>query len=163
MKNKNVGILIIGIAIVLGVIVYLFNSGMTQIVSTSCSHGPSCEMYGTIKTQTYVALALVIIILVIGLVLMFTKEETKIITKKIIQKNSEHRNEIKKVDTSQLNIDEKRLIGLISEANGSIFQSELVEKSGFDKVKVTRILDKLEGRQLIERKRRGMTNVVILK
>ena len=31
------------------------------------------------------------------------------------------------------------------------------------KVKVTRILDKLEGRGLVERKRRGMTNVVMLK
>ena len=45
----------------------------------------------------------------------------------------------------------------------TIFQSDLVEKTEFDKVKVSRILDKLEGRQLIERKRRGMTNVVVLK
>ena len=47
-------------------------------------------------------------------------------------------------------------------SNGTIFQSDLVEKSDFSKVKVSRILDKLEGRQLIERKRRGMTNVVVL-
>lgn len=36
-------------------------------------------------------------------------------------------------------------------------------KTGLTKVKVTRILDRLEGREIIERKRRGMTNVVILK
>ena len=32
-----------------------------------------------------------------------------------------------------------------------------------NKVKITRILDKLEGMGILERKRRGMTNVVILK
>ena len=62
-----------------------------------------------------------------------------------------------------LNSEEKKVMETIIHAEGSIFQSELAEKTGFDKVKITRILDKLEGRQIIERKRRGMTNVVILK
>lgn len=62
-----------------------------------------------------------------------------------------------------LNDDEKLLVEKIKESQGTIFQSELVEKTGFTKVKVTRILDKLEGKGVIERKRRGMTNVVILK
>ena len=44
-----------------------------------------------------------------------------------------------------------------------MFQSDIAEKTGFDKVKVTRVLDRLEGKQLIERKRRGMTNIVILR
>jgi uncharacterized membrane protein len=59
--------------------------------------------------------------------------------------------------------DEKLLIEKIKESQGTIFQSELVEKTGMTKVKITRILDKLEGKGIIERKRRGMTNVVILK
>ncbi|MFH1786813.1 MAG: MarR family transcriptional regulator [archaeon] len=59
--------------------------------------------------------------------------------------------------------DEKRLYEEIKKADGAIFQAELVEKAGMTKVKVTRILDKLEGKGVIERKRRGMTNVVILK
>ncbi|PIN91750.1 hypothetical protein COU61_01900 [Candidatus Pacearchaeota archaeon CG10_big_fil_rev_8_21_14_0_10_35_13] len=61
----------------------------------------------------------------------------------------------------------KNLIEMICdeaiEGDGTLFQSDLVDKSGFDKVKVTRILDKLEGKGFIERKRRGMSNVVILK
>jgi uncharacterized membrane protein len=44
-----------------------------------------------------------------------------------------------------------------------MFQSDLVEGTGMQKVKITRLLDRLEGLKLIERKRRGMTNVVILK
>ncbi len=62
-----------------------------------------------------------------------------------------------------LDPDEKQVFEKIVEAQGTIFQSELVEKTGFTKVKITRILDRLEGKGLIERKRRGMTNVVILK
>ena len=58
--------------------------------------------------------------------------------------------------------EEKKLYELTEEAGGAIFQADLVEKSGFSKVKVSRILDKLEGRGLIERKRRGMTNMVII-
>ena len=64
---------------------------------------------------------------------------------------------------SELNEEEKNILNKIIEAEGTIFKSNLVENTGFTKVKVTRILDKLEGKGIIERKRRGMTNVVILK
>ena len=59
--------------------------------------------------------------------------------------------------------EEKVVFGKIIDSNGSIFQSEIVERTKFNKVKVTRILDRLEGMNLIERKRRGMTNIIILK
>ena len=35
--------------------------------------------------------------------------------------------------------------------------------TGFGKVKITRVIDRLEGKNLIERRRRGMTNVVVFK
>jgi uncharacterized membrane protein len=44
-----------------------------------------------------------------------------------------------------------------------MFQSDIIEKTKLNKVKITRILDSLEAQNLIERKRRGMTNLVILK
>jgi len=161
MKNKFVGFLIIGLAIIIGVIVFLFNNALTNIVDTSCSHGSSCPMYGTIHTQTYIAIALIAVIVVIGLVLLFSKEEKQIVIKKIKEKQVNE--EKKKVDLSLLDKDEKVLVNLIHENKGTMFQSDLVDKSGFDKVKVTRILDKLEGRQVIQRMRRGMTNVVLLR
>ena len=131
---------------------------MTQIVNTSCSHGPSCSMYGTIKTQTYIGIALLLVILAIGIVIMFSKPE-------IIEKIKKVEKEVKRkpLDYSKLDKDEKVLIKILDQSEGTIFQAELVEKSGMDKVKVTRILDRLEGRQLIERKRRGMSNIVILR
>ncbi len=160
MKNKNVGYLITGIAIVIGIIILIFNMGLRNIVGETCSHGGTCTMYDTITTQTYLSLAIAGVILVIGLFLIFSKEETKIITK---TKKIHIEKKPKPIDYSKLVKEEKILIKIIEQADGTIFQSDLVEKSEFSKVKVSRILDKLEGRQLIERKRRGMTNVVVLK
>ena len=59
--------------------------------------------------------------------------------------------------------DEKIIVRIVIDDDGTIFQSQLVEKSGFSKSKVSLILDKLEARRILERKRRGMTNVVVLK
>lgn len=59
--------------------------------------------------------------------------------------------------------DERKIYQLIMDENGVIFQGRLVEKSGFSKGKVSLILDRLEARGLLERKRHGMSNVVVLK
>jgi len=158
MDNKKVGMLIIGIAVVIGIIVLIFNNALTTIVNTSCSHGDTCPMYGTIKTQTWIGFLIIAVVLVIGIVIMLSKPEERIVTKKV-----EKEVKRKKIDYSKLDKEEKVLVKVIEDSEGSIFQAELVEKSGFDKVKVTRILDRLEGKQIIERKRRGMTNVVLLK
>ena len=162
MKNRNVGYLIIGIAIVIGIIISIFNIALKNIVGQTCSHGGSCTMYDTIAAQTWLSLAIAGIVLVIGLFLIFSKEETKIITK-IKKQKIEVERKRKPIDYTKLDKDEKIIVKNIEQADGTIFQSDLVEKSGFSKVKVSRILDRLEGRQLIERKRRGMTNVVVLK
>lgn len=156
MKNKSVGFLIIGLAIVIGIIVFLFNNALTTIVNTSCSHGPSCSMYGTIKTQTYIGIALIAIIIIIGLVLLFAKEETKIVTKTIKEKK-------KKLDLSGLESKEKEAVKVLQENNNAMFQADLMEKLGIGKVGLTRLLDKLEAKQIIERKRRGMNNLVLLR
>ncbi len=156
MKNKNVGWLIIGTAMILAIIVFIFNNALISIVNTSCSHGSSCPMYGTIKTQTYIATALIIMILIIGIVLILAKEEKKIITRKIKGKKE-------KLNLSGLNKEEKAVIKILQNEGGAIFQRTLMEKLEIGKVKATRLLDKLEAKQFIERKRRGMNNIVVLK
>jgi|SRR3989344_3579466 len=160
MKNKNVGFLIVGISIIIGILILIFNLTLNKIAKDSCTMGPTCPMYQTIGTQTWISLSIAVLVLIIGLFLIFSKEEERIIVKKIKEKVEVKR---KLVDYSKLDKDEKLIVKIIEEANGAIFQADLVEKSGFSKVKVTRILDKLEGKQIIERKRRGMTNIVLLK
>lgn len=163
MRNKNVGFLITGISVIIGIIIYLFNSGMKEIVSTSCSHGPTCPMYGTISTQTTISLVITGLIFLIGLFFIFSKENEKIIIKKIKNKETITPKKVNKKFLETLNNEEKQVANIILESGGAIYQSDLVEKSNLNKVKVTRILDSLEAKNLVERKRRGMANIVLLK
>jgi hypothetical protein len=156
MKNKNVGYLISGIAIVIGFIIYIFNTAMRDIVGETCSHGPSCEMYSTIAVQTWISVGITALVLIIGLFLIFAKEEERTIIKKIKEPK-------KKINLEGLDAREKEVIKILQNENGTIFQATLMEKMGTGKVGITRLLDKLEAKQLIERKRRGMNNVVVLR
>ncbi len=71
--------------------------------------------------------------------------------------------DFKRIDLSKLDEEEKSLYNKITEKDGSAYQSDLVKELGYTKVKVTRILDRLEAKNVIERKRRGMTNIIVLK
>ena len=155
MKNRHVGFLITGIAVVIGIIVLLFNLGLKNIVEDTCTHGPTCTMYDTIAIQTYLSLGIAGLILVIGLFLIFAKETERIVVKKVKEKK-------KKLDLHGLDSREKRLVKLVQEENGAIFQRTLMEKMDVGKVGMTRMLDKLESKGIIERKRRGMNNVIVL-
>ena len=156
MKNKNVGFLISGIAIIIVIIVLIFNSGLKTIVGQTCTHGPSCSMYDTITVQTWVSLAIAGLVLVIGLFLIFTKEQERIIVRKIKERK-------KKLNLAGLDKEERGVINLLIGEGKAMFQSTLKEKLDIGKVKMTRLLDKLEAKQLVERKRRGMNNIVVLR
>ncbi len=155
MKNKHVGVLVIGISLIIAFVVFLFNYALTEIVSTSCEHGTSCPMYGTISEQTYLSLGIAAFIFFIGVFLFFSKPEEKIVFKKTNGKI--------KVKLSGLERDEKLVVELLAKENRAMFQRTLMEKLEIGKVKTTRLLDKLESKGLIERKRRGMNNIVVLK
>ena len=156
MKNKNVGALIVGISLIIGVIVLIFNTALKNIIDDTCTHGPTCSMYDTLAIQTWISLSIACLILVIGLFFIFAKEPERIIVKKIKEKK-------KKLNLEGLDKEERKVVDIIEAENGAIFQSTLMEKMEIGKVKTTRLLDKLEAKQLIERKRRGMNNIIVLK
>lgn len=156
MENKTVGWIIAGIAIIMAVIVLIFNIGLKNIVGETCTHGPTCSMYDTIAVQTWISMAIVGVILLIGIVLMFIKPKEKVIVKTIKEKK-------KKKDYSSLDKKEKEVVNLLVNEGNAMFQADLMEKLGIGKVGLTRLLDKLEAKQIIERKRRGMNNIVVLK
>lgn len=158
MENKNVGYLVIGIAVVIVVIILIFNSALKNIVGQTCTHGPTCSMFDTIAVQTWISLAIAALVFVIGLFLILSKPNEKVIIKKVKEKTRE-----KKIDLSGLDKDEKQVVKILQDEGGAIFQASLMEKMEIGKVKTTRLLDKLEAKQLIERKRRGMNNIVVLK
>ena len=158
MENKHVGFIVIGIAVIMIFVIFLFQSALKEIVVAECGlpHALSCPMNENINQQTYLALGVVGILLILGLALVFNKPKERIIIKNIKAKK-------KKLDLSGLDAKEKEVINILQKENGTIFQATLMEKLGVGKVGITRLLDKLEAKQIIERKRRGMNNVVVLR
>lgn len=154
MRSRTAGLLIIGIAALIGFIIFMFTNALTEIVATSCGHGETCPMWQTIDIQRNIGLGILLFVVIIGLYLIFFVKDQSV---------TETPSKAQKKPPKDLDPDEKALFNIIVDSEGTIFQSDLVEKSDYTKVKVTRILDKLEGKALIERKRRGMTNIVILK
>lgn len=59
--------------------------------------------------------------------------------------------------------DEKVVTKILLENNNKIEQNYLVVLSGFNKVKISRIVAKLEARNVLEKKSLGNTNYLILK
>lgn len=161
MENKNVGWLLLGVSVLIVGLIFLFNNTIMESVRNSCilQHGDvqSCEMYDSVTKQTYFALSIVGLLVVVSLFLIFSKPDERIIIKKVKDKKM-----IKHIDLSSYRPEEKQVYNLIKE-NNAVFQADLIDKTGFTKGTMTRIIDKLEGHGLVERKRRGMTNVVVLK
>ncbi len=86
----------------------------------------------------------------IGFYLLLTKAE------KIVEQ--------KEYDITKLNSEEKKVFYFIKENKDKVvYQSNIVKHFNFPKSKISRILDKLEQTDIIERKRRGMTNIILLK
>lgn len=158
MENKKVGGLILGIAIAVLFIVWIFNKALKDIVATTCVHGPECTMYDTMNAQLGLSMAVVGIIIAIGLYVMFSKPEEKTIIKKI-----RHKEKKKKINLSGLDTIERSAIKIIQKEGNAMFQKDLMEKLEVGKVKMTRLIDKLEAKDLVIRKRRGMNNIVVLK
>ncbi len=123
MENKHVGFLVIGIAVLLVIIVLLYQSALKEIVVVSCGaeHATVCPMNDNINQQTYLSLAIVGILIVIGFVLISTKPKEKIIIKKVKERK-------KKIDLSKLDKNEKKIIDLLLKENKAMINATLKEK-----------------------------------
>jgi hypothetical protein len=157
MRNRNVGFLIVGISVVIVSIILLFNSGLKGIVDEGCDHGPTCTMYDTIRVQTGLSLIIAGLVFLIGLFFILSKESERIVIKKVKEKVSR-----KRIDLSGLSSEERKVIDILRREKGAFFQKSVMEELGCGKVKITRIVDKLEAKGLVERKRRGMNNILVL-
>ena len=158
MENKNVGYLIIGIAVIMSIIILIYNVSLRKVVSATCSHGSSCSMYEPIKSQMWLSYAVILLVVLIGVVLIFNKQKENVVIKEVEKEVPK-----KEIDLDKLEKDERKAVEILQEEKGGMFQADLMEKLEIGKVGMTRLLDKLEAKQIIERKRRGMNNIVILR
>ena len=160
MENKYVGYLLMGISLLVIVIILLFNSTLKEIVKDSCgeAHSLSCPMNKTVDEQTYIALGVVGLLIIVSFILIFSKPQKEIVFKtRTIEKKIKKR----EMNTAGLKDEEIKVLDLIKESK-AVFQADLIEKTGYGKAKMTRIIDRLEGKGFVERKRRGLTNVVVM-
>ncbi len=76
---------------------------------------------------------------------------------------SDYFNEIKKeLKELYLNPEEKKVLSEIETSNGQLTQKELTDRTGYSRVKIHRILEKLETKKIIKRIPYGLTNKIIL-
>ena len=156
MENKHVGYILLGVSVLVVLNIFTFQSMITDTGGNFCTQ-ESCPYHSSFNNLLYISYGIAGLLIVVGLVLIFSKPNEKIVIKKV--KTSIPK---RKSDTSGLRAEDKKVLALVKESK-AIFQADLIEKTGFGKAKMTRIIDRLEGKEIVERKRRGMTNVVVLK
>ena len=159
-KRKSAGLALIAVALLLVGVLTLKkeekekkNVFLCQIVSASPDPDMAKCPAHTSNTSwlLIVGFALSAIVLAMGLVLLAPASSPNIPPS------------LPKADLSKLDDEEKRIYEAIRLKEGSMYQSDLITETGFTKVRVTRLLDRLEQKGLVERRRRGMTNLVVLK
>ncbi len=162
-NSKFVGISIMMMAVILFVVGYAFTLSAEQALlvghqvdsSGQCLHDPSlpCPYVELHKLSVYQHTGLFadLILFSFGVWLFAQrKPEEKALSR---AKRAAH----------GLGGDEAKTFDFILQTKGFVFQHELVKHMDVSKVRMTRILDKLESQGLIERRRRGMANIIVLK
>jgi uncharacterized membrane protein len=169
-KNRSIFALVAVLMLLLVGAVYFYNKTLNDLAAGSCSdvNGPECPHAKLVETQNAVIAALLLAILAIVGYIVYQSHWKK---QDIVEEKAESSMEVskpahqerKKIDVSSLDSDEKKVIAIIQEQDGSTFQSEIIKQTNYSKVKISRVLDKLEQKGMIERKRRGMTNLVVIR
>ena len=155
--NKRIGIIISIISVILLFILASFSIKIAKSEAAACIHpgGGQCPITAHIPLASYIGAVLLAIIFILGIKVALKSGAAEKMRKEADDKAKRF--------VKALKGDEKKAYEMIMASQGAIFQSELVEKMGYSKVRVSRILDKMEGQDLIERRRRGLANMVLIK
>lgn len=154
---KLAGVALVFFAAVLSSIVWSYTSELKKALQPSCQAqcgqylGNICPGATWLPIQSYVGFTSIVVLLAIGSFLIFKNF------------GGDDRETRWKAALGRLSGDERILFEMLINSGGAAFQADLVQESGFSKAKVSRTLDKLEARGLVERRRRGMTNLLLAK
>ena len=164
MKPRYLGIIILVVSVTILIFIFVLNNSFNEKNIKICTEicalqtEATCSMEACLYNLEYTNHKGILFIIGlfsaflagIGFYLSLSKEE------KLIKE--------KKYDITKLTREEKAVFLFVrNDKEKNTYQSEIVEEFNFPKSKVTRILDKLEQQNLIERKRRGMSNLIVLK
>jgi len=156
MNTKSIGIILIGICIIFLFVMFSFVNDINRRNASSCGcPAGQCPMSASLPFYVYLGFLIVLILGVIGIYLFITARGME---KEYAENEKKLAEQVK-----TLNEDEKKVYESVYRADGVIFQAELVKETELPKAKVSRILDKLEGKGLLERRRKGLNNLVLLR
>lgn len=159
LKTKKIGIVIIilsmlGLAVLINSAYSIAIKGHRECTLMKDDAG-SCTVIGHVPYESYLGIFALLIVIAIGLYMYhYYKKLSTVI---------EHKSETVANHVKSLSEEEKKIYELIKSKDGAAFQSDLIREIGFSKVKVSRIIDKMEMKGIVERRRRGMSNMVVLK
>ena len=156
MANKNLGYGLVVVSILLLIILLFVKADMDEQGAYLCKlveadpnlSLDNCPAHES-KSSWLLIAAIVVVVLGLGAGI------SMVLPKRLTQSQV-------KIDLSKLDKEEKSICNILKTKNG-IYQSDLIKETGFSKVKITRVLDKLESKGIIERRRRGMTNAIFIK
>jgi len=160
--NRKIGFVLLALGVVLGAIALFVKTSSDAVISAYSERAGTCYIGSTcLHDQTnmaFIVLAIIAaVIFIVGfMVLFFSKEKRRHEKKSRIQKRN-----MKKRNVT-LTPEQKKLYNILREA-GPMLQGELVARSGMGKVRVSRTLDRMEMLGVAERRRHGMSNLVVLK
>lgn len=157
LQTKMLGILIVIFAIGMAFVSVppTIQTAQTNAAECTIRNGTAMTWYEHLPAEFFLSISFVVVMGVIGGFLALRSQEKEKMDQNLRMKLSEAK--------KKLQGDEKKIYEIIASNEGVIFQSELTEKLGFPKARVSRNLDKLEGKGLIERRRRGLSNVILIK
>lgn len=158
MDTKKFGLIIIGISILFGLLLWSFENQISKLTDSPCCGSDVCEAHKGHSSLTHFGIALIVLTLSLGVYILFFEKSHKILVKKLEQesnlKSKEEKFNFIKIG---LNEDEKKVLSAIKEQDG-ITQHTLGIRTNIHKSKLSIIVGILEQKGLIKKEKKGKTN-----
>jgi len=160
MENKKLGVIIIIFALLVGSLLFYYNSQLNkQAEKIGCFSDPNCMPIEESLTISHVAIGIFSFILALGFYLLFFNKTEKKIMEKLEDEKEQDKFEfaLKMVDPF-----EAKVLRKIKEQEG-ITQSTLRVKTDMSKAKLSYVLQDLEKRGIIRKIKKGKTFSIYFK
>ena len=168
MDNKQLGIILLVICVLLGGMIYAFDNQIKAQAEAGCSctemeEGGFCPHEEQSPWQTNLSVVLISAIAALGFYLIFfDKGQKEIVSTLQNQKKMQVEEEKFEILLKGLDEDEKKVIKAVKEQDG-ITQQTLRLRADLHKSKLSIVLDRLEKKHLVKRVDKGKTKQVFLK
>ena len=156
MRTKIIGVALIAICIAFLFVLTSFVDEIKHSNESSCGCPTgACPMDNDLPLYAYLGFFIALLLGILGVYVILTAQGME---REYAEKEKKLAEQVKSLDE-----DEKKIYEEIYRADGVVFQADLVKETELPKAKVSRVLDRLENKGLLERRRKGLNNLVLLR